>query len=516
MKRVSLPIDNFKNSFFISEEPLRVACIDKSRELQAQLKQLIDQAYAACRESVGHLAIPNTYGASAQEVEVNTRPDLAVIGWHHGIEESFRVCKLLRQAHPSLPIFVFFDDADFTLRNLSRFQGVSDEQFRGSCCEPQRLIHKMAVCCERARPAAKGRLFTVLGVKGGVGATSVVSGLAHAGEAFGKRAAVVDLSVGGVFAFYAGADRLYSPDFKSALVQRAVPDVELVQRSMVKAPNGIEILLPPVDAPAADGNGGQVREWWVRDPERFETTLLLVDVLQELYDAVIVDIAATEGVLAYALQSRADVQVLVSTHDPAAVHLLARRLSGAQCCREPAQTKLLLNELSDDGIAREHILEFLSAAGNFDQNAAVLDPLPFDRGARRWIGTGNSFYTEGGRALKRTLERNFAALMQDVAPTTVHPGNWLPRLLGNITASRSQRSPKRRALPAPRQNLETANAPGGRLKPNAADRPLQLPGPDSDDLSSYTPPAVAASPDRLGHVDSFPTNGEIQSNGVHI
>lgn len=475
------------NRIWPFEGPVRIACVDHDRVSQQELKQFLEVLYSSCHHSIGHLLLPTFYTASKEEVEINYRPDAVIVGWKVGVESAYRVCKSIRAAHPEVPVFVFFEDTDFSLRNLSRFQAITTDQFKKIGDDPHRIVHRLSTQCTVTLSQPRGKLVTVCGVKGGVGATSVVSGLAHASDVIAKKSVVLDLSPSSIFAFYAGADRLHSMDYKSALMHRVTPDAELVTKCIVQAPNGINILLPPAEGSVGRNDGSQIRELWIRDPERFEFTLQMVEILQEMFDAVWIDIGGAEGVLSYAIQSRADRRLIVSSNDPASVHLLSRLCSALNGSPAQGQPKILLNTLATKGLSPRDIKEFLSFSEHFDAEMASLPALCFDQKAQRWIGTGNSFYTEGSKAIQRTLEQICSQLIVGDAIRTesgkANRKRWQSLLQRRVESARRLSVP---ALDLPNSQLNVPLDPELIRPALALDEDLG--SVESNLLSYYSPP----------------------------
>src|SRR5690606_22564367 len=115
------------------------------------------------------------------------------------------------------------------------------------------------------------------GVKGGVGTTSIVSGLAHAAEANNLSSIVFDLSASSALLHYVSAPKWHSADYSTLLTEKLIPDRTLVDKLTTTAPNGMKLLLPP-------SGGGEIREMLLRDPNRFEISLAIVDILRASYD----------------------------------------------------------------------------------------------------------------------------------------------------------------------------------------------------------------------------------------
>jgi MinD-like ATPase involved in chromosome partitioning or flagellar assembly len=427
---------------------MRIVCVDASAADRVALQRHFDTVYEACREYLGHLNLADTVPASKEELLVSSAPELIAVGSAYSIELSFSTCRDLREAFPQTPIIVFLKAEAYSLRTMRRLERVSNEIFSVDE-DPIRVAHKLISISRETAGKPSGRLITVSGVKGGVGATSVVSGIAHAAEALGKSSVVIDLSESASFSHYMAASRWQSSDFAAAIVDGISPDRSLIEKCITTAPNGINLFLPP-------SGGTDVRELWLRSSDRFEITLSAVEILQEMFDLVIVDMAGAEGVLHFALQCRAQGKLLVTSNDPASVHLLTTKLSKLVEIPGDGTVSVLINTLVEKGLTREDVLDFLYYNEQFSDEMATLAPIPFDERARNWIGTGNSFYTESPIEIQRLLESTARELLGEIDYSEREQQDSVLVLLrkklkslSGASAIRKKISPPPRLLPMP-------------------------------------------------------------------
>jgi cellulose biosynthesis protein BcsQ len=369
--------------------------VDRTAGERLALQRRLEEALIECRKSVGHLANLEFIPASPEELPVySDRKDVAVVfGPALGVDE------IISRSHGlSLPTFALLTTESLSLRNLRRLEKANVTVLETE--DPaSRIIH--ALLRALSEHSRRGKLVTVNGVKGGVGASSLVAGLAHAAQMEDHTAIVVDLSKRGVLLQYLGAPRWHSPEYRIMLTEQLAPTVDQIKKGIVSAPNGIEALLPP------SGGVGELRDLWLRSPDSLELNLALFDILLELYDVVIIDIAGADGVLPFALENRADERVLVGSNDPASVHLLGGALKDA--CDYPAagQLTLALTLLAESALSEREIIDLLITE---EQRLVKTHIIPKDRGAAQWIGTGNSIYTEGSRKLQENLRSLYCTL----------------------------------------------------------------------------------------------------------
>ncbi|MCC6220220.1 MAG: AAA family ATPase [Deltaproteobacteria bacterium] len=384
----------------------RVVCVDMNAEKRQELKALLEDAHRESRQSTGYLEPSQYVSCSKEQVIVSSPPDVIVIGPGFSVEDAHITCKDINGIHPKVPIAVILDPANYSLRSIRRLEKharlilLSDDK-------PMRIVHELGSLHHAKSTDPQGKLITCIGVKGGVGTTSVVGGLAHAAEAVGMSAVVVDLSPQSVFPFYMGTTTWQSPEYRSLLMDRIQPDKTIVRKMVTTAPNGINLLLPP-------SGGLDVREQWLRNEECFEISLSIMDYLREDFDLVLVDIGCVEGVLTFALNSNASARLVVSSNDPASVHLLRNALVSLSEIPGSAGSSVILNEINQYGIDTKDIRYFLDEQDELLGTNTQCYALALDPRAGAWIGTKNSFYTEARSATRAVLEQVVVGLSGQV------------------------------------------------------------------------------------------------------
>lgn len=391
----------------------RVACVDKTPEAREALVVLLESATTSCRHSIGHLEPHFFFAASKEQTEFSKRPDIILIGPGYTIEETYSACKELKGAHPLLPVMILLDPAHYSLRTLKRLERSADSILLADD-KPLRIIHGLEGLQTRFKEKPSGKLISCIGVKGGVGTTSIVSGLAHAAEAAGKTAIVIDLSPQAALPFYLGCPSKQSHDYRYMLTEELAPDKSSVKKMVSVAPNGIHVLLPP-------SGGLDVRELWLRHRERFEHSLSLIDYLREDYDLVIVDVGTVEGVLPFAITSQADIKLLVSSNTGPSVHLLRNALASLQDTPGEGECYVLISEVDQKAIHSQDIFDYLQNTEELIEEKQICPLMSYDQGAKSWIGTQNSFYSEGNGHTKTALEATIAKFFgeeKDTSPPT--------------------------------------------------------------------------------------------------
>lgn len=384
---------------------MRIACVDKSAADRVSLQRLIENAYDACRGTLGHTSAAFAFPISKDEIILGERPDAVAIGGSWELERAYSVAREIKEAYPDIPILILLPGESFSLRALRRFERITSHVLSVDD-DPIRIVHSILRMQDERQSQSCGELICVSGVKGGVGATSLVSGLAHGFQAIGKTSVVVDLSSSSVFSIYMGCQRTTSVEYSSILSDGRMPDLSLIQKCLIEAPNGVSFLASPA-------GGTEVRELWLREPSRVELTLSMIEILRESFDVVIVDTAHSEGLLPFALNCRAGSRLLVTSNDPASVHLLSVELRNLLDAPGDGDVKIMFNALSEQGLSSHDVKNFIASAHDFEYSEVDITEFPYCRAAKAWIGSGNTFFTESKPAQQKVIEQLCEVLLSD-------------------------------------------------------------------------------------------------------
>lgn len=453
---------------------MRIACVDRTATDRLKLEQLLEDGFRECRRTIGHLLVAKFYPSSREEALVNTPPNILILGPALGIDEALTFLRDWKSLYPELPVFIFISEENYSLKNLKRLEDYVSEVF---CIadKPSRYVYSITSMGDVSKRTNKGRLIVAQGVKGGVGVTTVVGGLAHAFQDLGKSVVVVDLSKGGIFSQFMLSDKWQSSEFSEILAEGILPDSDKVERLLVTLKNGLQVLPPPSGA-------GELRELYVRDSERLEVPLFIIDRLIDLYDVVVVDTANTEGILTFALSCRADTRLIVTGNDTGSVHLLSGLVSDFDSLQD-GQTKILINRLVLKGLNKEDVLDFVSWSPNFDQAMLFEGEIPYEERASMWIGTGNTIFTEGSRKIRNILKSLSVNLLGELEENSERKRLSFKKTLGLLGMPKKLEviEDRREALPMLPLKADSVSLP-----PNLMES-VSLSSGEGAELS-YTPP----------------------------
>ena len=413
---------------------MKIACVDKTASSRLELQTFLERTLEDNREFLGYSRLAVFVPVSREELLHSSYIDAVIIGPRFTLDEALLLVRQLKESETGLSILVFVDEELFTVNNLQRFERFQVEVFSCDDCGPRFVNQLLGIVSQRVATEL-GKLIVVDGAKGGVGVTSIVSGLAHAAHAAGQSSIVVDLSPAAALLRYCSTERWQSSEYTSLLVDSSKIAPEMIDKLIVTAPNGIDFLLPPA-------GGTEVRELWLREHHSFEATLEIVTLLCERYDSVIVDLAGAEGILPFALLSRADVRLIVTSNEAASVHLLGLRL--AEFADVPGRSEIVaaVNEFNEAGLSHEDIIGYLRSKAKRLDISWLSHSIPHDDRARFWMGTSNSFYTEARKQTRRALESALSRLLGKTSPAeelSYADDSGFKRLVGSFHQGRKLR-----------------------------------------------------------------------------
>jgi hypothetical protein len=146
----------------------------------------------------------------------------------------------------------------------------------------------------------------------------------------------------------------------------------------------------------------------------------------------------------------------VTSDDPASAYLLDQTLKKISSVPGSFKTHVVLNETSDSGLEVQDIESILKFSSRHNGIVFHGQPISLDRGAAKWPGTGNSFYTEGANQTQRDLKKLLEGLLNGKA-TALSKENTV-RQLDVLFSSvkdkwRSFNQNSRALLPAPSELL---------------------------------------------------------------
>lgn len=367
------------------------------------------------RRALGDLNIDDAYvskgGVETATAELGRRksPRLLIVDIS-GVENPLvRINELAEKCEPEVNVVTIGDKNDILLYQDMKTAGVSEYFFKPLVRDLlKRVCNRLlnGVADERPATAATGKLVFVLGVRGGVGATTIaVNAAVRLAEKGQRWVMLVDLDLqGGDAALQLAATPTSA--LHEALQRPERVDKLFLERGALHAGERLDLL----DSLEPLGRGVPLRD---------DTVMPLIDKLLQRYRFVFVDLpAAAAASLVQALHTPSAC-VLVSNSSLASARDLVRWRDWIGPNTSERRTLHVLNMSGADGALPE--AEFVRAVGHAPDVV-----IPYDRG----VAAAASL---GAKAAQKSsaLNRGLAGLLRDLAgEKTEKPRSILQRIFG--------------------------------------------------------------------------------------
>lgn len=388
-------------------EILKLLIVDQHPDAVAGLRRALN-AFADL-EVVGDAG----FGPVASTWAHTLEPALIVVSVEEPLSRSLSTIQSLARGNPKWTVVGLVSQFDREVFRRSVLAGARDVLLRSSSPTELHDALMQAHSADVNRIAAGGHdptaptgsIVTLFGVKGGVGKTTLATNVAVAlAQETSASVALVDLDVpfGDVAVML---DIQPEQDILDALDESVLDDLERLQKLLVRAPQGIQVLA----APLAPDDAGTL------DSRRVGR---LLSRLAALYQFVLVDTPVGLTELTAAALDAAEVAMLVTTPEVTALrrtHACLRLLQGLEFPTNRLQ--LLLNrELSKTGISATQAAEVLGHP--------ITWRIANDYAAMQGAALGQPVVL---RSPKTRLARDIRVIAQQLAGVPVAPnGSWLP------------------------------------------------------------------------------------------
>jgi cellulose biosynthesis protein BcsQ len=376
-----------------------VHIVDKSAESRQHLVEQLTSILAAASPALHTLPQITFKPLTIQELRFHAAPDICVIGSEivsYDLTEINKIKKLL----PQTALLAHLTHADMQLTLVEQLARVGvDDVFR-STIAPLDFVQKLLMLVRRGTKESRSSLVLVDSGKGGLGVTSIVSALGEIAAETEQKVLLIDSdSDTQDLSRFMQVRPFVNENLQIILEENRPLVMDFAKQcySPIWSDSDLLHCMQPVIHQAA-----------LYDPRSpfARTYLSLLETFDELFDLIIVDLAGVRSSLVPALQRVADKIILVLNNDPASLYASAAKIKELRVVASAGcEIMLLENATTRRGIASTLLRKEFARVAGLEDEQWINTVIPYCRRAARWAGSGATFYSQGGTAVKQALKQ---------------------------------------------------------------------------------------------------------------
>jgi MinD-like ATPase involved in chromosome partitioning or flagellar assembly len=376
---------------------LRIAVVDVSAEARSRIAREIGRLQDNASHELSLLPKLSIQQLAPEEIKFHGAPDLLIIG-DELIGSDIGSVGRIRAIFSDTPIVVRLRKDQETLLIIEDLARLGADDTISENIDPLSLSKKIILHCRRPKKSRTANLIIVDSAKGGLGVTSLVAGLGEALVSSGKRVALIDLDseTQDLTRF------LQSRPFINENLEMLVDGVKPVAEEHVRQcltpvwseEDGLYCMAPSLIGEDAQG----------LTPVQTRNLLSVLEIVDSIYDVVVVDIGCARGTLLKTLYRVADRVVMLVNNDPASLYATVSRMSVVRQWINPtAELVLVENSSAVSGLPSEILRREINLATKSDDSKWFNKVVPYCRSAARWPGSGDTLFSRGKKSLVSIL-----------------------------------------------------------------------------------------------------------------
>lgn len=375
---------------------LKLAIIEESAALRSELLNKIGGYLKSKIAGLEQIPKISLLPLSPAEARFNAEPDMAIIG------ENFATSKLnelreLKSTWPNTAVIVQISDLATRFSSLTSLAAMGIDDTLSSDASPAEFLSKLLIISQRSRKNKKGKMILIDSGKGGLGVTSITAGLGEALFEKGQKTLIVDFDYETQdLCRFLQARPYVNHNLYSLLKEERPITSETVMDCLVPVWVGEEnfYCMAPFPKEESLQNSNQTR-----------ALLSVLEVCDQIFDAVIIDVGCLKGAMLNTLYRVCDGVLFVVSNDPAALYpSVARYKKISTVLPLNVRPKIIINAARKEGLNNKILTtEFNLAAHTEEGNWS--EQIPYADKISRWPGSKLSPYSLGGQAVKKNILR---------------------------------------------------------------------------------------------------------------
>jgi MinD-like ATPase involved in chromosome partitioning or flagellar assembly len=402
---------------------LQIIVVDASAESRRRLVEQVSEYLRPGSPELEYLPRISINPLSPQEVKFHNPPDICIIGSEllsTDITELGRLKKSMAES-------AFLAELTPTLQSMAIIEQLARygaDDFLSESTTAIDFIRKVVVLSRKTSSIRAGKLVLVDSGKGGIGVTSVAAGFAESLFESGKSVALIDLDFDTQDASRFLQARPFVNENLQAILSGSKPVTqEFVEECLVEVWEGESAFQVMSPIPESDA---------LFDPRNpiARTFIAVIEVLDSLFDCVVVDMGSVRGPLLRSLYRAADAALFVINNDAASVYASVDRLQRVRSLLAPEASLVVVENGSQrHGLPASVLHKEFSRAAQISEKVWSAMPIPFCRTGHKWPGSSGTLFSQSSSSVKQAI----TSTAQQLQLVTVDAGEakLLQRLVKN-------------------------------------------------------------------------------------
>jgi len=383
---------------------LRIAVVDVTAEARNRIARELSELQDCTISEVSLLPIISVQQLAPEEVKFHGSPDLLIVG-DEIISNDVSIVGRLRSILPDTPIVARLRSEQETLVLIEDLARLGADDTITEKIDSISYIKKIILHCRRPKKNRTANLILFDSAKGGLGVTSLSAGFAEVAIDTGKTVALIDLDSETQDLSRFLQNRPFINENLELLIDGGRPISEEFVRQTLCAVWGEDenlYCMSPCALPE-DGQGFSIQQ--------IRNFMSILEIVDSIFDVVIVDVAGVRGTLLKTLYRVADSVVITVGNDPACLYATIGRVKAVKKWLSPnSQFLFLENCPSKNGLPSNILREEINIATKSEGLNWFPKTIPYCSSANRWPGSGDTILSHGRRSLRSALKHNASTL----------------------------------------------------------------------------------------------------------
>ncbi|MCI5064113.1 ParA family protein [bacterium] len=363
---------------------LTIHVLERSAEEREQLVRWLQSLLHEDTPEIEFVPRVDVRPVSLEELKFSGTPDLCIVG-PSLLEEDLSQLGKVRELLPTTPIIACTSEQLQSLAHVEQMArlGANDTLSRDDCAAT--FLRKIVLLSRQQGERAGGKFIVVDSGKGGVGVTTVAAALGETVALHEKRTVVIDFDFETQdLSRFLQCRPFVNENLQLLLEGSRTLSEEFIQQCIRKVWEDEEFLFHISPPPESD-------TLYASDTKLLRTLLSFFEVLDEQFDAIIIDAGSVRGAIQKTLYRAADSVVFVLNNDPATLYSSVDRLKKIQEVLSPKAQVHLVENASQGGLPQKVLRREFNRAANLTSEHWHPTGVPFCRSGAKWPASGATF-----------------------------------------------------------------------------------------------------------------------------